>query len=193
MKVSLSFIGDFPSYWNSFSQYWKEKLFYYLAWKTVRVLTNSLDLPTKSLINVCPSSFLSSLTRAWWIATSSKHLFFSFVASLFRFKLTTRKFAVIVNHAAQESIYRVYVCHQTQRHNQLPRWDSTLNNRERNRRGFATVMVLLSTHKETVFHLVQLAATRHQAATTLNNTSQFQWPRQVSFVSRTEKVFPLIH
>jgi hypothetical protein len=116
---------------------------------------------------------------------SMTNKFFKFDFLLFyshcRFKLTTIKFAVIVNRAAQESIYRVYACHQAQRHNQLPRWDSTPNSRGRNRRAFATVMVSLLTHKGTVFHLVQLVVIRRRAAKPWSNhISQFQWPHQVS-------------
>lgn len=112
-------------------------------------------------------------------------------STLFRFKLTTTKFAVIVKRAAQGSIYRVYVCHQTRQLSQFPQWDSTLN-RERRRHGFATATVSSWIHRETVFRLVQLVATHHRAVTIWTSTRRFQWPLQVSVVPTTEKVFGAI-
>lgn len=110
-----------------------------------------------------------------WITTS-----FLCCHSRFRFQLTTRKSAVIVKRVDQGSISRLHVCHRTQRRNQLPsQWDSKLN-RERNHRTFAAAMGSSSTHKETVFHLVQSAATPLPAATTWNKLSQLRWLRRVS-------------
>lgn len=126
--------------------YWKEKLFHYLKQEERNFFLDLISLLArqwrkKSLINVRPSPVLLMMNRY-------KFLTISFFCC--RFKLTTTKFAVIVKRAAQESIYRVYVCHQTQRHNQLPQWDSTLSS-ERSRHGSATVTASSSTHKETVF------------------------------------------
>ena len=125
-----------------------------------------------------PKLFLLLLT----IFRNDKSLFQVQTLFLFvRFKLTTTRFTVIVNRTAQGSICQVYACLQTQRHNQLPRWDSTPSSRERNRRAFATIMASLLTHKGTVFHLVQLVVIRRRAATQWNShTNQFQWPHQVS-------------
>lgn len=154
----------------------------------------SCILPIKLFHYLVLKLFLQLELNDWCASSSVLLLLLSdkllkvllFFLCRFRFKLTTIKFAVIENRAAQESIYRVYACHQTQRHNQLPQWDSTPNSKGRNRRESATVMDSLLTHKGTVFHLVQLVATHHRAVTqwnNLNNTNQFQWPHQVSFPS----------
>lgn len=123
----------------------KGKLFHYLnftfmGWKVSLLPSESTTRHAlnEAVINVCLSMPLSLCFLKWWITATSKR--FPPLVSLFRFKLTTTKFAVIANRAAQESIYQVYVCHQTQRHNQLPPWDSTLS-RGHNPREFATVMV----------------------------------------------------
>lgn len=172
------FLGIFSALPFEFPRKTKVKLFHYLVKKFFFFDWLNSNL-TRWLMNVVRHSRLL-FTVAYFSDKSLQVSLFSY--SSCRFKLTTIKFAVIVNRAAQESIYRVYACHQTQRHNQLPQWDSTPNSRGRNRRESATVMASLLTHKGTVFHLVQLVATHRPAATPWSsNISQFQWPHQVSF------------
>lgn len=131
--------------------------------------------PLRNLINSC------SLINSYKLLNQS----FS-VLPFFRFKLTTTKFAVIVKRAAQGSIYRVYVCHQTRR---LRQWDSTPSS-ERRRRGFATATASSSTHRETVFRSVRSAATHRRAATTTwTSTRRLRWPLQVSAMTFAARAF----